>query len=184
MTSVLIGYLPKRITLRPDWLKAPQVAEICSVSDCIASPPCGWIDRWLHNDLFVYDAPELAWKVVPDLERAAHKLYGYRLFPVEFRGERQQPFDVPPLTVEPMSPEFELLGYDMVSRSLGTTFECSPLSCNHLAETIPTNQYCLVNDADTAFRLASMFEGQQPEPGPYFVVEVWRARVGHSGVDR
>ena len=58
----LIGYFAKKTATRPDWLKAPSVEEICSVAGCISVGPEGWIDRWEHNDMWVFDTPELAFK--------------------------------------------------------------------------------------------------------------------------
>ncbi len=37
------------------------------------------------------------------------------------------------------------------------------------------NEHCLLDDAAEAFRLAVPFSREEgAEPGPYFVVEVWR----------
>lgn len=179
VTPTLIGYFPKRTLKRPDWLKAADVEEVCSVSTCISEAPGGWIDHWLHNEMWVYDSPELAWRVVPEAARGEFDLYAYRLFPVAFVRRERRPFLIPPLQVQPLSTSFERIGYDAVSRSCGSTFECSPLSCNQMAEHVPTNRYCLVDDADTAFRIASESEDGGCEPGPYYVVEVWRAK--HAG---
>ncbi len=33
-----IGYMYKRILLRPGWLEAPQVEDVYSVSDCLSEP--------------------------------------------------------------------------------------------------------------------------------------------------
>jgi hypothetical protein len=37
------------------------------------------------------------------------------------------------------------------------------------------NRYCLVDDLAAAYDLAVLFGVRQPEPGPYVIVEVWRA---------
>jgi hypothetical protein len=70
----------------------------------------------------------------------------------------------------------------VVSRSCGSSFECSPLSCNGAAERVEVNEYCLVDDPAEAFRLAALFSRLEEgyEPGPYFVVEVWRREGGAS----
>jgi hypothetical protein len=179
VTPTLIGYFPKRTLKRPDWLKAAGVEEVCSVSTRVSEAPDGWIDHWRHNEMWVYDSPELAWSVVPETLRAEFDLYAYQMFPVEFAKGEQRPFAIPPLHVQPLSASFERLGYDAVSRSCGSSFECSPLSCNYMAEHVPTNRHCLVDDADTAFRIASEFEAGGCEPGPYYAVEVWREK--HAG---
>jgi hypothetical protein len=98
------------------------------------------------------------------------------MFPVQFDEGQQQPFEIPPLRVAPLLPSFERLGFDVVSRSCGSGFECSPLSCNHMAEHVAVSRHCLVDDADVAFQLAAEFEAGGCEPGLYYVVEVWRQR--------
>jgi len=42
--SVFLGFLPKKITPCPEWLKAqaPQITQICSVSRCISSLTCAF----------------------------------------------------------------------------------------------------------------------------------------------
>jgi hypothetical protein len=180
VTSTLIGYFPKRTMKSPDWLKAAGVEEVCSVSTCVSKDPDGWIDRWLHNEMWAYDSPELAWSVVPATARGEFNLYAYQMFPVEFVEGKQRPFAIPPLHVQPLSGSFERLGYDAVSRSVGSCFECSPLSCNHKATQVPTNRHCLLDDAATAFRMALEFEAGGGEPGPYYVVEVWRDKQVHA----
>ena len=173
MTPTLIGYFPKRRTRRPEWLSASQVEEVASVSPCFAKPPDGWIEQWRHNDLWVYDSPELAWSVVPAQQRAEFELYAYRMFPLQIDDTTEESFDIPRLTVTPMNTAFAPLGYDIVCRTAGTSFECSPLSCNRMAEHIATNKYCLLQDFETALNTAKALEGAQCEPGPYFIVEVW-----------
>jgi len=68
------------------------------------------------------------------------------------------------------------------SHSCGSTFECSPLSCNHAAERTEVNEHCLLDDLGEAYRLAALFSRPEEgyEPGPYFVVEVWRRDAAAS----
>ena len=174
MDPTLIGYFPKRTAKRPDWLKSPGVEEVCSVSTCVSDDPDGWIELWRHNAMSLFDTPELAWSAVPLPTRHEFDLYAYQLFPLEFDEGQPRLFTIPSLHVQPLPSSFERLGYDVVSRSHGSHFECSPLSCNSMAEQTATNRYCLVDDAQTAFHFAAEFEAQGCEPGPYYVVEVWR----------
>ena len=81
------------------------------------------------------------------------------------------PPDVKP---DPIPGSFQTLGFDSVCKStrgvLG--FECSPLSCNGLAEEWPVNEFCLFPSLGDAIAGAVRFAADQPEPGAYFVVEV------------
>jgi hypothetical protein len=180
MEPRLAGYFPKKTLRRPEWLEAAGVAEICSASECISKGPGGWVKRWLHNDLWLYDTPADAWSVVPEQERAAYELFAYRYFPVEFVKGEARAFDIPPLEVEDLVPSFRSLGFDVVSRSMGTAFECSPLSCNRYAAREPANRFCLFDNLDRALAFAARCEASGAEPGPYYVVEVFRQEVAGS----
>jgi hypothetical protein len=78
----------------------------------------------------------------------------------------------------PTGPEprgFVPLGYDVMSiQGNYMDFGCSPLSCNGLAREIRVNGHCLIDDLHEAVRLAQRFDVEQPEPGPYYVVQVLR----------
>ncbi|MBY0589225.1 hypothetical protein K2X85_18785 [bacterium] len=75
----------------------------------------------------------------------------------------------------PIANGFRILGYDVVSSSsVGLSFQHSPLSCNHMAEEIPVNRYCLIDRLENSIAVARRFSIEQPEPGTYYVVEVWR----------
>ena len=176
MEPTLIGYFPKRVTARPDWIHASAVLEVCSVSDCIAAPPDGWIDRWAHNELWVYDSRAAATGVLPEQGQDEFAIYAYRLVPLVFRDGTEEPFELPKIDPEPIPSTFESLGFDVVSRSLGTNFECSPLSCCDKAHEMAANQFCLLPTLGRAIEVAIQFSIEQPEPGPYLVLEVLRER--------
>lgn len=182
----LIGYFAKLTTKRPDWLKAPQVDEICSASTCISRAYWDWINEWKHNEIWLYDSPELALGVVPAETRTTCDLYSYRLYPVRFIKGSRKPYSFPDVKTVPLSSRYERLGYDLFSRAFESISECaplfehSPLSCNNLASEIPTNRHCLLDTIEEAFALAPRMEtpGEtlRGEPGPYHIVEVWRQR--------
>ncbi len=175
VTPLLIGYFPKRITPKPDWINAPAVIEICSVSGCIATAPENWIQHWTHNELWVYDTVAAARAVIPAGQEAQFALYAYRIVPTIFPEGVSNALEIP-VRPEPLAPGFSSLGFDVVSRSAGTNFECSPLSCCDLAADWNANQFCLLPDLDTAVAAARRFSVEQPEPGPYVVIEVLRER--------
>lgn len=181
MGPTLIGYFPKRVAAAPDWLEAAGVKEVCSVSECLSPGPEGWINRWLHNEMFAFDDEQIAWGMVPGgSSDATFRMFASCLFPVQFDGGEQVPFAIPPLAVRSLPDGYRRLGYDVVSRSCGLTFECSPLTCNYAANKVKVNEHCLVDCCDEAFRLAALFSRPEEgyEPGPYFVVEVWRREEG------
>jgi hypothetical protein len=174
MEGKLIGYFPKRTSKQPTWLNSPAVEEICSVSTCISEGPDDWIEAWRHNEQWVYDSPKLAWSVVPEKDYVAFDLYAYRIFPIEFRKGVPTQVILPEIHATPLNKTFKYLGYDVVSSTTGNAFECSPLSCNNWAEKVQVNRHCLLDSLDMAFDLANKVEAEGAEPGPYYVVEVYR----------
>lgn len=174
MISTLIGYFPKHTSKGSDSIRLPGVEQVCSVSSCVSRSPGDWISNWRHNALWVYDTEELALSIVAPEERSEFELYAYFMFPVRFVDGRLEPFDLPALRVQPLRTSFSRLGYDAVSRTQDNEFECSPLSCNGMAQHIAVNRYCLVDTEPQAFEIARDFSIGKAEPGPYYVVEVWR----------
>jgi len=94
--------------------------------------------------------------------------------PVRFSNGSRESFTPAVYAVEPLPSNFVSLGFDVVSKSVSAFFECSPLSCNGMAAEAPVNQYCLVDALDDAVAAAVRFSHEEPEPGPYYVVEVLR----------
>ena len=88
----------------------------------------------------------------------------------EFAGEDSFGYDVK----NPSQKDF--LGFDIVCYSLGTSHECSPLSCNWLCREANVNEYCLLNNLDDAIKLTETLSDIRVEPGPYRIIAVYRIR--------
>jgi len=173
------GYFVKWTESRPDWLGAPDVVEICSVSNCISTPPEGWIEHWLHNDFGWFTCVSDALSVVPASQKAAYRLFAYRLYPELFRHGNRVRLELPSnARAAPIPESFRSLGFDSVSKSMESIlgFECSPLSCNSMASECPTNEFCLFPSFEAAAAGAERFSIEQPEPGDYYIVEVLEER--------
>ncbi|MGH7299336.1 MAG: hypothetical protein ACREKQ_11160 [Candidatus Rokuibacteriota bacterium] len=173
MELKLAGYFPKLVVSVPDWLHAAGVADVCSVSSCISTGPAGWIDHWLHNDLGWFDTPELAAQVIPR-GATGFRVFAYRVLGTRYRGGVAEGWEWPPVRPAPLDSSFHSAGFDAVSKSLadGLGFECSPLSCCDLAAGGQVNEHCLMNSFEVAVATAQRFSLEEPEPGPYYVVEV------------
>ena len=169
----LVGYFPKNTSVPAAWSASEQVKEICSVSHCVNSPPPDWIDRWLHNEWGFFNSQQDATSVVPS-GCEGFSVFAYRLLPVRFVHGRAERLAIGDLTVEPMQAAFVSLGFDVVNKVWSVFFECSPLSCNYMAGEVPVNDFCLVADLEQAILLAERFSREEPEPGPYYVLEVLR----------
>jgi hypothetical protein len=190
---LLLGYALKSFELPAGWRDygSSAVTSICSVSECIAKRPAGWVDRWDFNDAGYYATPAEA-AAAPHESETPFALFGYEFFPLCFGANGattavtpESIFDMKlrPLTPGSIAPGFEFLGYDAVERwaSLTNTpnasfggFGCSPLSCNGLAAVHPVNSFCLAETWEAAVALAEQCAREQPEPGDYFIFGVWR----------
>jgi hypothetical protein len=171
--AVLIGYFPKRRTIVPEQLRMSGAEEICSVSECLARGPEGWVEAWLHNSFGCFNSPEDALQVAGDAA-GEFQILAYRLLPLRFRSGGTEPLEFSPPAVLPLPLEFRSLGFDIVSKSVSDGFECSPLSCNSMALELAVNRHCLVDHLDAAIATATRFSVEEPEPGPCYVVEVLR----------
>ena len=172
MEPILVGFFPYRPVGVPKGLHLTGVELICSVSHCIAEVPPDWIDHWTHNDLGFFDTQDAAKQVAGD---GNFEVFGYRVYPIRISGTAVEDFDVPVSPTENLT-GFVRLGIDIVSRSVGPLFECSPLSCNAGANEFEVNGFCLIDDFVDAVDIAVRLEKGSYEPGPYHLVEVWRAR--------
>jgi len=176
-TPIDVGYFPKTTKTSSDWLKAPVVEEICSVSECISPGPREWILKWRHNDLGFFDTEAVALLVAGD-DRAMFDLYAYRVYPLELDNGVARPWRPPigPLALDLR--DYEFLGHDIASRSAGRHCECSPLSCNGAAAEYPVNRFCLIAECSVAYQAAIDISKGNYEPGPYHLFEVHRRRQG------
>jgi hypothetical protein len=177
--AILIGFFPKNIYTRMEGFKNPILRDICSVSNCISGGPDGWIDKWEHNDWGLYDTREGA-KAILGPDDIGFTMFAYKLFPFLFDDGPPGPLEVVS-TASGQLEDFAFLGYDIVSRSLGNCFECSPLSCNGGYKEITVNKHCLIEDSDTAWTTAEVIALEAEtkgswEPGPYCLLEVYQEK--------
>ena len=178
---VFLGFCAKRALTAPF---ARRNREIASVSECLSKRASEWVKQWDFNRATCWNTEAQAWSLVPDELRGAFRVFAYRALPLLFGKtgiatpvtlDELFPKEQPDLLPEPARFPYRRIGYDIVERnpamgSLG--FGCSPLSCNGMAESQPVNDFCLLDDLETALAAARRFGIEQPEPGPYLVVEV------------
>ncbi|MEQ1670129.1 MAG: hypothetical protein ABL893_04655 [Hyphomicrobium sp.] len=194
MDPILIGYCAKIVAEPPEWLETEAVEEICSVSNCVSHEPDGFADaNPARNAMWLFPSETAASaSVKPPDDIEDFDIFAYKLLPIVFgdegeqleleEGTEQSAYDSASRTAEPLPPDFELLGYDCPNKGSAdwpqSGFECSPLSCNGMAAEIQVNAYCLLDTLAEALVVASRFGKEQPEPGGYYVVEVWRKSRG------
>jgi hypothetical protein len=116
--------------------------------------------------------------------RSQWHLYAYRMFPVRFADGTEAPHHLVASGVQPLPADYEHLGLDVVSRERDLEFSYSPLDCNGWYAKVAVNRHCLVDDWETARSLALHWSQGKfnekgnyigpAEPGPYYIVEVFR----------
>lgn len=171
------GYFPKLIQpvpAGPTGFDGLGLVDIASVSCCIVPGPPDWIRPWRHNELGFFESIEEAESVVPPAEVERYDLHGYQFLDQLFDAGKPAAWD--PSVVLQAPSEFEILGFDAVSRSTSSFFECSPLSCNYAAATVAHNEHCLFSSLEEAVQAAATFSSGGAEPGPYHVAQVLRRR--------
>ena len=177
------GFMAKQVSRKPAWLAASAVEDIYSVSHCISKAFCEYIPQWKHNGYWLFnDIPTLQQVAVQAaVDRESYQLFYYEVYDQQFDADSKtwEPFTPEPAfeTAVAVPPEKHLEGYDVVTFSCGTNPECSPLSCNALAEHLPVNTHCLLASFEEARHLieAGRFDGS--EPGPYRIFAVFSYEV-------
>lgn len=173
------GYTAKQTAARPEWLAAEGVVEICSVSDCVSQAFCDYTAHWRHNGFGLLNSPadirDIARTLGVDLN--GHTLFYYEVHVQQYDDSDQtwKPFaPMAGLEVAVQPPQAaELRGFDVVSFSAQSSHECSPLSCNSLAQFIPVNAHCLLSSFEEAQTLLEQGRFVQCEPGPYRIYAVY-----------
>ena len=170
------GYMYKRIIL-PDWLNCQNVTKVYAVSNCISKDFTNYLPYWKHTKYWFFNRPEdmdgilTEEKISEELELLFYELYENEFDEEEqawqeIQGEEAFGYQVS------MPSQKEFLGFDIVTYSMGTSHECSPLSCNWLCREVQVNQYCLLDDFDAAIQITESLSGKKAEPGPYRIIAV------------
>jgi hypothetical protein len=174
-----VGYMAKRVSVRPEWIKAERVADIYSVSGCVSKDFADYIGYWKQNGYWFFDSPEIILQLTlqNSIDLTGTRLFFYEVHHLQFDDAegRWTTFEPEPSfpTQVVLPTEKELEGYDVVTFSAGTSAECSPLSCNSLAAEVETNQHCLLTTFERAQQLLEEGKFKNTEPGPYRILAVY-----------
>lgn len=158
------GYLLKRVTAPPGWLRTAPITDVCSVADCVNDNVVDLQTAWLHNGFGVAnDVPSLLQAALDaGASTVDSKLFYYEAYEqqIETDGWSIDPSGWRPLTAAPSAgvetavvpPEASwltaLIGYDVVV--FGDYLEHSPLSCNSIAGEAKVNAHCLFETLEEA----------------------------------
>lgn len=172
------GYMAKRVSNRPEWIKAERVIDVYSVSNCVSKDFADYIKYWKHNGYWFFDSPDTIRQMsfAESINLTGTSLFYYEVHELEFDevGGRWMPFRPEfSFTTQVIEPRRKTLeGYDVVTFSVGTSAECSPLSCNSLAAEVETNQHCLLTSLEVAQYLLEQGKFKKSEPGPFRIIAV------------
>jgi hypothetical protein len=171
---IFVGFFPKVTQPRPEWIRVDTITEICSVSEDISHGPNNWIEEWKHNPLGFFDSEQIAFSLISDVPEQ-YDMYAYEMYPFHVLDGLASSVEID-LQTGTVPPDYEFLGYDIVTKSASDFFECSPLSCNRAAENFMTNSFCLLENEAAAYDvlLEMSKPGSGVEPGPYFLFKVYR----------
>lgn len=173
------GYMAKYITIRSNWIKANRVADIYSVSNCLSKNFADYINYWKHNGYWLFDSSETIRELAKEnsLNLTNTKLFYYEVYELEYDAKERswQPFaPEPSFKTEIVQPDKKQLeGFDVVTFSMHTSPECSPLSCNSLASEVETNEHCLLDSFENAKKLLEEGKFNRGELGPYRIFAVY-----------
>lgn len=175
-----MGYMAKRIPQRPEWLKVSSVIDVYSVSSCVNDDFADYGDYWKHNGWWFFDSPEVIQTLSRDhsIELQGTHLFYYEAFELQFDEEEWRPFSPSDAkgkdtngVLAPSSKRLE--GYDVVTYLYSHGPECSPLSCNSLAEVVRTNSHCLFDTFEEAQIAVNSGQFNECEPGALRIFAVF-----------
>ncbi len=174
------GYMAKRVCARPGWLASNEVIDIYSVSSCFTHCFTDYVEYWRHNGFWLFDHPEIIGELSRDnsIDMTGLTFFYYKVFAKEFDPDEKCWASFGPeasFQTDIQVPEEKVLaGYDVVSFSTHSSPECSPLSCNHLAEVISVNEHCLLRTFSEAKYHLERGAFNNAEPGPYRIFAIYR----------
>ncbi len=173
------GYLYKLIAERPEHLTSGEIRDIYSVSNCLSKDFADYIQYWQHNGYWLFDTPAIMTSLASTegISLDSMKLFYYEIYDREWDEEAEQWMNFAPelsFQTNVQNPQDRSLeGYDIVSYFAQSAPECSPLSCNSLANTIAVNQHCLFDNFESAQQALENGHLIKAEPGPYRILSVY-----------
>src|SRR5882672_3449215 len=81
-----VGYMAKRVVVRPGWIKAERVSDIYSVSGCVSKDFADYINFWKHNGYWFFDSPPIIQQLAQQntIDLTGTKLFYYEVHDREF----------------------------------------------------------------------------------------------------
>ena len=173
------GYMLKYVNPRPSWVNNESVKDILSVSGCFSEEFTDYINYWLHNGFWLFNKPSDMDTIIADkrIDRSKLSLFYYEVYERqydEYEGSWTAVRSESSFETNVLKPNHATLqGYDVVTFSSGTNPECSPLSCNSLANEISVNRHCLFETFSESKEAIETGRFNECEPGPLRIMAVY-----------
>ena len=174
-----IGYIYKRVSLAPQSINAPHVADVYSLSNHISDSFADYINFWRHNGYWLFNSPATVRALAAEhsISLEGLTLFYFEALELQYDDESGNwaAFSAEPsFETNFLSPDSRTLeGFDVTTFSTGTSPECSPLSCNGVAADVSTNSHCLFTTFEAALRALEEGRFRNTEPGPYRIIGVY-----------
>ena len=155
------------------------MADIFSVSNCISRDSTDLNKYVPNNQYYMFDTPEIIENLASEenIDLSESALFYYEVYEYEFNGDSKEWVAFTPNTSIGANVQIpadkQLQGFDVATFSVNLSVECSPLSCNSLANKIPVNQHCLFNRFEEAKAALEQGLFECSEPGPYRIFAVY-----------
>jgi len=178
-----VGYMYKSVARRPDWLKTDMVEKVFSVSSCVSEDFDDWINYWKHNGYWFFDSPKIMENLAKEnnIDLSQMDLFFYKVYELQWNDDKGEWEEFEPEesfgTCVELPAATKLEGFDVTTYYEQTGAECSPLSCNHMAEELDVSTTCLLASLEESKKFLESGVFDECEPGPYRIFEV------HSVVD-
>jgi len=169
----------KNVSLRPPTIKNTTVIDIHAVASCMSDNFADYIEHWRHNGYWLFNRPSDMDSIPArdGVDRSRLTLFYYEVHEQEFDEDSNRWVSFEPEASFPTQvarpPSARLQGFDVVSFSAGTAPECSPLSCNALADEVQVNEHCLLATFEEAVTALETGKFADCEPGPFRVFAVY-----------
>lgn len=173
---VPMGYLYKKIVKKPDWINA-SIEDVYSISDCVSENFAEYIDYWSHNDYWIFNSPEIMQKIAADknIDLSEMQLFYYEIYKLQYTDKWQIFAPSSSLITNVLIPKNkQLKGFDVATFSQGNLPECSPLSCNNLADEKIVNSHCLFDTFEEAKQAIELNFFDKGEPGPHRIIAIYQ----------
>jgi hypothetical protein len=178
-----VGFMYKKVAVRPDWLEAEAVTDIYSLSSCVSKDFAHYINYWKHNGYWLFNSPQVIREIATEhgIELSGTTLLYYGAYEYEYDEDTKDWLTFPPepsFVTDVQTPNNKSLrGFDVITFRMGSSPECSPLSCNSLATSIPVNEHCLfITFAEAKDALeGGLFDNS--EHGPFRIFAVYTVDI-------